>query len=146
MGAGGRLPLKGRVLLSVNDFDKGAIVKPARDFKRLGFDLAATGGTAEWLRRVGLQVETINKVSEGSPHIVDAIARGDIQLIVNTPLGQRSYSDGEEIRRAAIRYRVPLLTTLSATAAAAGAIRALGAKELKVKSLQEHYRDREAAR
>ena len=146
MGAGGRLPLKGRVLLSVNDFDKGAIVKPARDFKRLGFDLAATGGTAEWLRRVGLQVETINKVSEGSPHIVDAIARGDIQLIVNTPLGQRSYSDGEEIRRAAIRYRVPLLTTLSATAAAAGAIRALGAKELKVKSLQEHYRDRAAAR
>jgi carbamoyl-phosphate synthase large subunit len=140
MAAGTNLPAHGRAFLSVNDFDKGAIVKLARDLSRLGWEISATRGTAEWLRRVGLQVETLNKVSEGSPHILDAIASGEITLIVNTPLGRQAHSDGEEIRRAAVRYRVPLLTTLSATAAAVGAIRALQLKELKVRSLQEHYR------
>ncbi len=140
IAAGTRLPSTGTVFLSLNDFDKGAIVKHARDFQRLGFRLIATLGTAAWLRQVGLSVEVINKVSEGSPHIVEAIARGDIQLIVNTPLGRQAYSDGEAIRRAAVRYGIPLVTTLSATAAAIGAIRALQVKDLKVKSLQEHYR------
>ena len=140
MAAGTILPAHGRAFLSVNDFDKGAIVKLARDLSRLGWQLSATRGTAEWLRRVGLEAETLNKVSEGSPHILDAIARGEIDLIVNTPLGRQAYSDGEALRRAAVRYRVPLLTTLSATAAAVGAIRALQMKELRVRSLQEHYR------
>jgi carbamoyl-phosphate synthase large subunit len=139
MSAGASLPLEGTALLSVNDFDKGAIVKLARDFQRLGFRLVATRGTAEWLRKVGLEVATINKVSEGSPHIVDAMARGDIQLLINTPLGRQAYSDGEEIRRAAVRYNIPLVTTLSATAATLGAICALRAKDLQVKSLQEHH-------
>jgi len=140
MAAGMTLPSRGRALLTVNDFDKGAIVKLARDLSRLGWELSATRGTAEWLRRVGLQVETLNKVSEGSPHLLDAIARGEIALIVNTPLGRQAHSDGEAIRRAAVCYRVPLVTTLSAAAAAVGAIRALQLKELRVKSLQEHYR------
>lgn len=140
MAAGMTLPPRGRALLTVNDFDKGAVVKLARDLQRLGWELSATRGTAEWLRRVGLQAETLNKVSEGSPHLLDSIARGEIALIVNTPLGRQAHSDGEEIRRAAVRYRVPLVTTLSAAAAAVGAIRALQLKELKVKSLQEHYR------
>ncbi len=140
MAAGGRLPESGTVFLSVNDFDKGAIVKLARDFHHLGFRLVATHGTAEWLRRVGLPLMPINKVSEGSPHVVDAMAHGDIQLVVNTPLGRQAYSDGEEIRRAAIRYKVPLVTTLSAAAASIGAIRALQTKDLRVKSLQEHHR------
>ena len=140
MAAGGRLPTEGVVFLSVNDFDKGAIVKLARDFHRLGFRLVATRGTAEWLNKVGLNAAPINKVSEGSPHVVDAMARGDVRLIVNTPLGRQAYSDGEEIRRAAIRYKIPLMTTLSATAACVGAIRALQSKELSVKSLQEHHR------
>jgi carbamoyl-phosphate synthase large subunit len=140
LGAGTRLPLAGTVLLSVNDFDKGAIVKLARDLQRLGFRLLGTRGTARWLRQIGLPIDELNKVSEGSPHIVEAMARGDIQLVVNTPLGRQAYSDGEEIRRAAVRYKIPLLTTLSATAAAIGAIRALQAKDVRVKSLQEHYR------
>ncbi len=140
MAAGMTLPPRGRALLTVNDFDKGAVVKLARDLQRLGWELSATRGTAEWLRRVGLNVETLNKVSEGSPHLLDAIARGDVALIVNTPLGRQAHSDGEEIRRAAVRYRVPLVTTLSAAAAAVGAIRALQRKELKVRSLQEHHR------
>ncbi|HEX7587706.1 MAG TPA: carbamoyl-phosphate synthase large subunit [Anaerolineae bacterium] len=142
LAAGTNLPQSGKAFLSVNDFDKGAIVKLARDFANLGFQIVATGGTAVWLRKVGMHVETINKVSEGSPHIVEAIAHGDIQLIVNTPLGRQAYGDGEEIRRAAVRYKIPLLTTLSAAAAAIGAIRALQQKELTVKSLQEHYRAR----
>ncbi|MBI5034269.1 MAG: carbamoyl-phosphate synthase large subunit [Chloroflexi bacterium] len=139
MAAGARLPQTGTVFISVNDFDKGAIVKLARDFERLGFRLLSTHGTTMWLRQVGLRVEEINKVSEGSPHIVEAMARGDIQLVVNTPLGRQAYSDGEQIRRAAVRYKIPLLTTLSATAAAVGAIRALQTKELSVKSLQAHH-------
>ena len=140
MAAGGRLPLGGVVLLTVNDFDKGAIVKLARDFGQLDFRLLATRGTAEWLRKVGLNVATINKVSEGSPHVVDAIARGEVQLVINTPLGRTAHSDGEAIRRAAVRHNVPLVTTLSATAASLGAIRALRGKELQVQSLQQHYR------
>ncbi len=142
MAAGTQLPIAGTVFLSVNDFDKGATVKLARDFERLGFRLIATRGTAAWLRQVGLHVERINKVSEGSPHIVEAMAHGGIQLVVNTPLGRQAYSDGEEIRRAAVRYQVPLLTTLSATAAAIGAIRALQTRDLRVRSLQEHHRAR----
>ncbi len=136
MAAGARLPQEGTVLLTVNDFDKGAIVKLARDFGNLGFRLVATRGTAEWLRKVGLNVTTINKVSEGSLHVVDAIAHGEVHLIINTPLGRTAYSDGEEIRRAAVRYNVPLVTTLSATAATLGAIRALRNGELEVASLQ----------
>jgi carbamoyl-phosphate synthase large subunit len=139
MAAGGRLPQTGKAFISVNDFDKGAIVRLARDFSTLGFQLVATRGTANLLRQVGVNVETINKVSEGSPHIVEAMARGEIQLVVNTPLGRQAYGDGEEIRRAAVRYKIPLLTTLSATAAAIGAIRALQHKDLRVKSLQEHH-------
>ena len=140
MAAGNRLPMEGTIFISVNDFDKGAILKLARDFQNLGFQLVATRGTAEWLNRVGLKTSIINKVSEGSPHIGDAIARGEIQLIVNTPLGRTAYSDGEQIRRAAIRYKIPLVTTLSATAAAIGAIRALRSKDLSVQSLQEHHK------
>jgi carbamoyl-phosphate synthase large subunit len=138
MAAGARLPLTGAVLLTVNDYDKGAIVKLARDFKQLGFRLIATRGTAGWLSKIGLDVTIINKVSEGSPHVVDAIRQGQIQLIVNTPLGRQAYSDGEEIRRAAIGYNIPLITTLSATAASLGAIRALRAQDLQVKSLQAY--------
>lgn len=140
MAAGMPLPTQGRAFLSVNDYDKGAVVKLARDLQRLGWNLSATRGTAEWLRRIGLQVDTLNKVSEGTPHILDEIARGEIDLIVNTPLGRQAHSDGDAIRRAAVRYKIPLLTTLSAGAAAVGAIRALQLKELKVRSLQEHHK------
>jgi len=107
----------------------------------LGWTLTATRGTAEMLRRVGLPVDTLNKVSEGAPHILDEISKGQIDLIVNTPLGRQAHSDGDEIRRAAVRYKIPLLTTLSAAAAATGAIRALQMKDLKVRSLQEHHRN-----
>ncbi len=139
MAAGDALPLGGTVLLSVNDFDKGNVLKIARDFYRLGFRLMATRGTAEALRRAGLPVEVVNKVSEGSPHVVDAIREGRVQLILNTPLGPRAYTDGMRIRQAAVRYGVPLLTTLSAAAASVQAIRAMRERDFTAMSLQEHY-------
>jgi len=141
MAAGSRLPLSGTVLLSVNDFDKSNILKIGRDLINMGFRLVATHGTAEWLARVNLPVEPINKVREGSPHVVDAIRAGQIDLIVNTPLGRGAHADGMAIRVAATQYDVPLITTLSAAQAAVNGIRALRAKELKVRSLQEHHKN-----
>jgi carbamoyl-phosphate synthase large subunit len=140
LAAGQPLPTAGTVLLTVNDFDKAAIGKTARDLERLGFRLLATAGTAAWLHRLGLTVEAVNKVSEGSPHVVDAIAGGQVDLVISTPLGQTAHADGQAIRTAAIHHRVPLLTTLSAAAAAVNGIQALRARELGVRSLQEHYR------
>jgi len=139
MAAGDPLPLTGTALISVNDFDKGTVLKIARDLHRLGFRLLATRGTAAALVRVGLPVEPVNKVSEGSPHVADLIRQGQVQLVINTPLGPRAHSDGVEIRQAAVQHRVPLLTTMSAAAAAVNGIHALRERELRVRSLQEHY-------
>jgi carbamoyl-phosphate synthase large subunit len=139
LAAGNNLPLEGSVLISVNDFDKGAALKIARDLSRLGFQLHATHGTAEYFRRVGLAVQAVNKVSQGSPHVVDLIEACQVNLILNTPLGPITHSDGARIRNAAARTNVPLLTTLSAGAAAVAAIQALRQKELKYRSLQAHY-------
>ena len=139
MGAGDSLPLQGTALISVNDYDKGSALKIARDLHRLGFRLLATRGTAAFLSGAGLPVQTVNKVTEGSPHVVDAIKRGEIALILNTPLGRDAHDDSIQIRQAAVRQGVPLLTTLSAAAAAVQGIKALRERELRVRSLQEHY-------
>ncbi len=106
----------------------------------MGFELMATAGTASWLDMLELPVAPVNKVSEGSPHVVDAIAGGDVALVISTPLGQTAYADGMAIRTAAVRHRVPLLTTLSAASASVAGIRALRDRELKVRGIQEHYR------
>jgi carbamoyl-phosphate synthase large subunit len=101
--------------------------------------LYATPGTAEFFRKVNLPVETVNKFAEGSPHTVDLIRGGKVQIVVNTPLGSHAHSDGAEIRSAAIAMNVPLLTTLSAAAAGVAAIQAMNKKQLSYRSLQEHY-------
>jgi carbamoyl-phosphate synthase large subunit len=139
LAAGTPLPLKGAVLLSVNDFDKGAALKIARDLHRLGFRILATPGTADALRRASIPVQTVNKVSQGSPHVVDAVRGGQVDLILNTPLGPRAQTDGLLIRQAATAMSVPLLTTLSAAAAALAAIRALREKDFRYRSLQVHF-------
>ena len=139
LAANNKLPLSGNVLITVNDFDKGAITKIARDLHQLGFHIYGTRGTADWLRRLNIPVTTVNKVSEGSPHVIDLIQRDEIVLVISTPLGRRAYTDGQAIRAAATMNRVPLLTTLSAASAAVNGMRALRAKELKVRSLQEHH-------
>ncbi|MFN3741194.1 MAG: carbamoyl-phosphate synthase large subunit [Anaerolineales bacterium] len=142
LAAGVGLPLEGAVLISVNDYDKSAALKIARDLHRLGFQIYATPGTAAFFRRVGLPVTTVNKVSAGSPHVVDLIRSGKVQLILNTPLGFRAHSDGADIRAAATMMNIPLLTTLSAAMAAVNAIQALRQKELRYRSLQQHYKAR----
>lgn len=143
LAAGMGLPQEGAVLISVNDYDKGAGLRIARDLHRMGFRLYATPGTAAYFERVNLPVEKVNKVSKGSPHVVDLIRSGKVAMIINTPLGGRSHLDGQRIRSAATQMDVPMMTTLSAATAAVAAIRALDKKELNYRSLQEHYKIRE---
>ncbi len=140
MGANQRIPTSGGALLTVNDYDKGAIGRIARDLVKLGFTIYATHGTATWLHQLGLPAIVVNKVSEGSPHTVDLIASGKVGLVISTPLGSRAYADGQALRSAAIRYGVMLVTTLTGAAATISAIKALRQKELRVRSLQDHYR------
>ncbi|HLF25046.1 MAG TPA: carbamoyl-phosphate synthase large subunit [Anaerolineae bacterium] len=140
IAAGTPLPLSGAALITVNDFDKGAALKIARDLHRLGFTLYATEGTAAWLARIGLPVTAVHKVGAGPPNIQDMIERGELHLIVNTPLGAGAHDDTRVMRAAAVMYNVPLLTTLSAAAAAVNGITALKAKELRVRSLQTHHK------
>jgi carbamoyl-phosphate synthase large subunit len=139
IAAGTALPSNGAVLITVNDFDKSAGLKFARDLHRMGFQLYATSGTADMCHRAGLPVEVVEKAQDGSTQIVDLIRGGKIQLVLNTPLGPHAHSDGAAIRAAAIAMNVPLLTTLSAARAAVSAIQAMTRKELKYKSLQSHF-------
>jgi len=139
IAAGTGLPQSGAVLVTVNDMDKSAGLKFARDMHRMGFSLYATPGTADMCMRAGLPVEVVEKAQDGSTQIVDLIRGGQIQLVLNTPLGPHAHTDGVEIRKAAIAMNVPLLTTLSAAMAAVSAIQALGKKELKYRSLQSHF-------
>jgi len=139
IAAGVGLPRRGAVLITVNDYDKSAGLKFARDMHRMGFKLYATAGTAYMIQRTGLPVEVVEKAQDGSTQLVDLIRAGKIQLVLNTPLGPHAHSDGAEIRSAAIAMNVPLLTTLSAAMAAVSAIQAMSKKELKYRSLQSHF-------
>ena len=139
LAAGVPLPTDGTALLTVNDFDKGAILKIARELHRMDFTLLATSGTAEWIKRSGLPVNIARKVDDGGHHIAEMVAAGELDLIINTPLGQTAYDDSRAMRAAAALHDVPLLTTLSAAQAAVNGIRALRARSLQVRSLQQHY-------
>jgi carbamoyl-phosphate synthase large subunit len=139
IAAGTALPQSGSVLITVNDFDKSAGLKFARDMHRMGFTLYATPGTADMCQKAGLPVQAVEKAQDGSTEIVDLIRAGEIQLVLNTPLGPHAHSDGAAIRSAAIAMNVPLLTTLSAAMAAVSAIQAMTRKELKFRSLQSHF-------
>ncbi|MDZ4771252.1 MAG: carbamoyl-phosphate synthase large subunit [Chloroflexota bacterium] len=132
-------PDAGAVFISVNPNDRNAVSKIARDLHQMNFTLVATNGTAEFLRSIGLPVKTLRKVSEGSPNIVEAVRAGEISLIINTPRGGQAHQDGDLIRGTAQLYGVPIITTLSAAAAAVQAIKALGSKPMQVRSLQEHH-------
>src|SRR2546425_12221306 len=137
-GAGLTLPQTGRAFISVNDSDKGQAVVLARKLTRLGFEVMATLGTAVRLREVGLRVENVFKVNEGRPNIVDHIKRGEISLVINTPLGRVSHFDEQAIRRAALQYNVPCVTTMTGAQAIVEAIAASALnKTPTVHSLQE---------
>ncbi len=133
------LPSSGSVFISVADYDKAAILESARQFARLGFRIIATKGTSEFLSANGIVSECINKVHEGRPHIVDAIKNGEIQLVVNTPSGKLSEYDDSYIRKNAIRYKLPYITTPAAALAATRGIAAIREGRCTVKSLQEYH-------
>ena len=142
IAAGVGLPQSGAVLITVNDYDKSAGLKFARDMHRMGFKLYATPGTANICQKAGWPVEVVEKAQDGSTQIVDLIGAGKIQLVLNTPLGPHAHTDGVAIRAAAIAMNIPLLTTLSAAMAAVSAIQAMRKKELRYRSLQSHFQNK----
>ncbi len=139
MAANSPLPQSGSVFISVNDNDKTAVLKIAHDLHQLGFTMTATAGTAAALSAAGLPVTIVNKVSDGSPNIVDSVRAGEIALIINTPRGGKAHEDGSLIRGTAIAYGVPIITTLTGAMAAVQGIRSLRQKPLRVRSLQAHH-------
>ncbi|MGB2855340.1 MAG: carbamoyl-phosphate synthase large subunit, partial [Dehalococcoidia bacterium] len=136
-----RLPLDGAVLITVSELDRVRALEVARRFSELGFDLKATVGTRQYLAEHGIDSELILKRHEGRPNITDAIANGEIQLVVNTPSGKLSVEDDSYIRKAAIKYKVPYITTTTAAVSAAKGIAAHRKGHSGVKSLQEDHAD-----
>ncbi len=138
VSAGNTLPEEpGILIVTVNDGDKASVTPILRRFHDLGFRILATKGTKEHLDRLGVPAERVYKVNEGRPNIVDHIVSGDVALLINTPLGKESQFDDYAMRRAAIMYRTPYLTTMSATSAACDALIALKTRTHEVKSIQE---------
>lgn len=143
-GAFLNMPMSGKAFISVNDSDKGQAVILARRLNKLGFDLIATYGTAKRLQEVGLTCETVFKVNEGRPNIADYIKQGEISLIINTPLGRTSHYDEQAIRKSALQFNVPTVTTMTGAEALIEAIATKKSqKKVVVRSLQEIHHSRE---
>ena len=139
IAAGMMLPTEGKVFLSIRDADKAGMLGPARTLHEGGFRIAATRGTADYLNRNGIPAEPILKINEGRPHVADLIKNGEIDLVINTPLGAQSKADSYYIRRTALVYNIPYVTTLAAAKAVAQAIFHLIEEDLSVRSLQEYH-------
>jgi carbamoyl-phosphate synthase large subunit len=139
LGSGVILPLEGRVFISVRDQDKPAVVEPCRRLIAMGFSLVATKGTAQFLRQAGLEVELVNKVVEGRPHIVDRMLSGEIQLVVNTSEGAQAIADSFSLRRTALTNEIPYYTTVAGARAAVQAIHALRTGSLEVAPVQSYF-------
>jgi len=138
LGASQRLPLSGTVFVSMSDREKPGIVPVIKDLMELGFHVVATEGTRKTLKENGLDVELVLKLHEGRPHVLDAIKNQKIQLIINTPTGEDAQADGRLIRRSALGYKIPIITTISGARATAAAIRSLQSQPLEVKALQDY--------
>ena len=146
LAADNALPLTGAVFITVNDSDKATMTPIARQFHEMGFQIYATPGTARHLRGLGIHTQEVFKVHEGRPHGIDLIVNGQIQLLINTPLGKHAQRDDYTLRQAAIANRVSYTTTLSAADAALHAILALRSRTSSVRSLQEWHEDLRASR
>ncbi len=134
-----RLPKEGTVLISVSDPDKEEALGIAREFSRMGFNILATEGTQKFLSANGIASTAILKITDGRPNIVDAIKNGDINLVINTPIGKRGTTDDSYIRKTAIKHKVSYITTMAAAKAAAKGIAAFRKKESQVVSLQQYH-------
>ena len=138
-GAGTTLPREGAVFISVNDQDKRVVLELARELHEMGFKLVGTRGTQKRLESAGLPCEFVYKVNEGRPHVADLVKSRQVDLIINTPLGRTSFYDERSIRRAAIQFSVPCVTTMTGAQATVAAIRALREEVLQVRSLQDYH-------
>jgi carbamoyl-phosphate synthase large subunit len=139
IAAGNHLPLQGTVFLSLNHRDKMKAGPLGRDLAELGFKFIATRGTADILIENGIEVEVVYKVGEGRPNVVDKIINGQVDWIINTPLGAASKFDERAIRRTALEHGLPTMTTLAAAQAGVQAVRALKSGAPNIKSLQEYH-------
>jgi len=139
MAAGSPLPLGGKIFISVADAHKKKIIEVARQFTELGFELVATGGTADVLEKAGLKVERIHKLTEGRPNAVDLLKNKEIQLVINTPSGATPRTDEVKIRTTAVYTGTPIMTTISSAQAAASGIAALKKSGYAVKTVQEYH-------
>ncbi|MEH2348247.1 MAG: carbamoyl-phosphate synthase large subunit [Nostoc sp.] len=138
LGAGERLPLTGTVFVSMSDRDKAAAGAVVKEFIDLGFTVMATLGTRQVLLEQGLNIELVLKLHEGRPHVLDAIKNKKIQLIINTPSGEEAQTDARLIRRTALAYKIPIITTIAGAKATVAAIRSLQNTTLEVKTIQEY--------
>jgi carbamoyl-phosphate synthase large subunit len=139
LAADNGLPTQGAIFITVNDSDKDSVVPIARRFHEMGFSLMATSGTARYLRGRGIPADLVFKVHEGRPHGIDLIVNGQVQLLINTPMGKHSQRDDYSMRQAAVAHRIPYTTTLSAANAACDAILATRFRPLRIRSLQEWH-------
>jgi carbamoyl-phosphate synthase large subunit len=135
--AGAKLPEGGRVFISVAGADKAAATQVAASLHDLGFEILATGGTAAAIRGMGVPVERILKLAEGSPNVLDLIRSGSVDLVINTPTGSGARKDGWAIRRAAVKRGIPVITTMTGASAAQRAILAARREDAPVRSLQQ---------
>jgi len=133
------LPREGTVLITVSELDRPGVLEVARQFEQLGFKILATEGTSRFLAEHGIEAEEVLKLHEGRPNIVDIIKNRDIQLIVNTPSGKLSLHDDSYIRKDAIKYKIPYITTLAGALAAARGIAAARRQPGRVRSLQSYH-------
>jgi carbamoyl-phosphate synthase large subunit len=136
-----RIPTSGKMVFSLKDDDKPDSVDIVRRLLDLGFSIVATRGTAQYLREHGLQVDVINKVKEGRPHIVDLIKNREVNFVVNTVSGAQAQRDSFSIRQSALQYGVPYTTTIAGAKAVVNAVEMLKAKKLSIKSIQEYHKD-----
>ncbi|TAL22365.1 MAG: carbamoyl phosphate synthase large subunit, partial [Nitrospirae bacterium] len=140
LSSNNRIPTSGKIVISVRDEDKEGICDVVRQLHNMGFDVVATRGTADHLKNKGIEVEVVNKVKEGRPHIVDLIKNKEVNFIINTVSDAEAQRDSFSIRRSALQYKVPYTTTVSGARAVVNAIEMLLKKDMGIKSIQEYHR------
>ena len=138
LATGIKLPLSGTAFISVKDSDKPKTVKIAQGLQKLGYRILATSGTAEHLNKNDVTVESINKVKEGSPHCVEGIESGEINLVINTVFGEQAIKDSFSLRRGSLNQNLPYCTTISGASALLGALKALKEEDFNITTIQEY--------
>jgi carbamoyl-phosphate synthase large subunit len=141
LSADNLLPLSGYVFMSIKEADREAFVEIAKKMQDAGLKLIGTKGTANYLAEKGINMEAVMKLHEGSPNVIDMLRRDEVGLIVNTPTGSQSRKDGFQIRRAAVDFKVPYITTVQAAKAAADAITSMKTGEITIKSINEYHKE-----